>query len=41
LLWARKGNEVYKKRYPGKLDYVSKANEAYTLFMPGTLEEAS
>ncbi|CAM6042277.1 unnamed protein product, partial [Sphagnum compactum] len=41
LRWARKGNKVYKEKYPGKVDYVSKANEAYTLFLPGTFEEAS
>jgi hypothetical protein len=41
LRWACKGNEVYRKRYPGKLDYVSKGNVAYTLFMQGTFEEAS
>jgi hypothetical protein len=41
LKWARQGREVYEKRYRGKLDYVSRGNEADTLFMSGPLEEAS
>jgi hypothetical protein len=41
LRWAHEGNKLYKKRYPGKLDYVSKFNEAFTLFMSGACEEAS
>ncbi|CAK9209342.1 unnamed protein product, partial [Sphagnum troendelagicum] len=39
LRWAREGNKFYKKKYPGKLDYVSKLNEAATLFMSGACEE--
>jgi hypothetical protein len=39
LRWAREGNKVYAQKYPGKLDYVSKLNEATTLFMSGACEE--
>jgi len=41
LRWAREANKVYKQRYPGKLDYVSKFNEAFTLFMLGVCKGAS
>jgi hypothetical protein len=41
LRWARIGNKVYEDKYLGKVDYVSKANEAYTLFLRGSFEEAS
>jgi len=41
LRWAHEGNKLYKKRYPGMLDYVSKFNEAFTLSISGAWEEAS
>ncbi|CAK9867312.1 unnamed protein product, partial [Sphagnum jensenii] len=39
LRWAREGNVLYQKKYPDQLDYVSKLNEAATLFMSGACEE--
>lgn len=41
LRWAHEGSKLYQKRYPGKLDYVSKFNEAHMLWMLGACEEAS
>jgi hypothetical protein len=41
LRWAREGNKLYEDSYPGKLDYVSKLNEAFTLFMSGAFERAT
>jgi hypothetical protein len=41
LRWAREGNNLYKKKYPDQLDYVSKFNEALTLFMSGACKGAS
>ncbi|CAK9271495.1 unnamed protein product [Sphagnum jensenii] len=40
LRWAREGNKLYKKRYSGKLDYISKYNEGFTLFTSGAFERA-
>jgi hypothetical protein len=41
LRWAREANRLYQERYPGKLDYVSKLNEAYILTTSLFVEEAS
>ncbi|CAM6028180.1 unnamed protein product [Sphagnum balticum] len=41
LQWAHEGNKLYSKRYPGKLDYKSKRNEAIALSVLFAWEEAS
>lgn len=41
LQWAHEGNKLYSKRYPGKVDYKSKRNEAITLSVLFAWEEAS
>jgi len=40
LRWAREGNKLYKERYSGKMDYISKYNEGFTLFTSGAFERA-
>ncbi len=40
LRWVHEGNNLYKKKYPGMVDYVSKFNEAFLLFMLGSCENA-
>ncbi len=41
LRWAREGSKLYKKRYPGKLDYESRFCEAMMLMTSLFWEEAS
>jgi hypothetical protein len=41
LQWAHEGNKLYSKRYPGKVDYKSKRNEAIALSVLFAWEEAS
>jgi hypothetical protein len=41
LRWARKGSTLYHAKYPEKLDYVSKLNEAFLLFLSGNPKNAS
>jgi hypothetical protein len=41
LRWARNGSRLYHGKYPEKLDYVSKLNEAFLLFLSGNPKNAS
>jgi len=41
LRWACKGSKLYNGKYTGKLDYVSKLNEAFLLLLSGAPEDAS
>jgi hypothetical protein len=41
LRWEREGSKLYQRRYPGKLDYVSKLNEALVLCVSGAFAKAS
>jgi hypothetical protein len=41
LRWAREGSRLYQEKHPGKLDYVSKFNEAVILWWLGAREESS
>ncbi|CAM6066783.1 unnamed protein product [Sphagnum tenellum] len=40
LRWAREGNKIYQKSYPGMMDYKSKMNEAISLTFLMDWEEA-